>query len=719
MNRLPTFGLFGSAGDKKEEGKEKGFGTIGDGRPHNKDEPQCSTLANAPCWAYTVGGGPVAPPTPPQTDVSESVSVVPSSPSIADETPAKKDDGVETGKDDSDGQNRSKKTKKKKKKRTQKMPKLLDIDVDDANSVFENCKTRRQRRDVGYLAIHKSLQLGCNRTYGAARRKLAKWCESNCISDTDSEELIHYLNELFLAGYIYEGLVHKNFVNIPDDAVMANHNKLGTEMFFQSEEGKSPPILRHHLKNSKTIIELAVADEIVQSFGNTSFKTKDEIVINPQGTDIYGTLLGVSEGILYWEEAGTEGATPIAKDGDKEETNAVMAAARIQIKTGSELSAVPSSITSITMRTQQPGTDYTSSKCAGQILFPEDSTMDLLVFDKMPDRLAKYDINHGDKIKTKDGNIGIIVGIRENTLWWFDEAPNRTGATRVAPTEQEAIDALENFELVSREVLDTTLWNGFKYSKIPDDLTLDDPVFVKRKSGRERGVIKYIGFPDFKKGVEYDGCWIGVALDTPTGNHDGCVDGVKYFKCKPKHGVFVRADKMELDDGKISGQVFLYPQHSTKRLLRFDIRLEALKKYGVEHGDRIKSKHDANHTATVIGVRNDLLYVHLDRAGVTGAWPLRRDIKDTQKCLKKYKIIGHVKLKNFVKEMMSSPPDELKRGSDFIPEEISETLGLTEGSEGSLLSEPLSTRWERHKTGKILSFLNNMLKTKQKEKVDS
>lgn len=31
------------------------------------------------------------------------------------------------------------------------------------------------------------------------------------------------------------------------------------------------------------------------------------------------------------------------------------------------------------------------------------------------------------------------------------------------------------------------------------------------------------------------------------GKNDGTVQGVRYFTCKPKHGMFVRADKLILD----------------------------------------------------------------------------------------------------------------------------------------------------------------------------
>lgn len=37
---------------------------------------------------------------------------------------------------------------------------------------------------------------------------------------------------------------------------------------------------------------------------------------------------------------------------------------------------------------------------------------------------------------------------------------------------------------------------------------------------------------------------MGVELDKPTGKHDGSVEGIAYFMCANKHGVFVRPDKV-------------------------------------------------------------------------------------------------------------------------------------------------------------------------------
>lgn len=39
-----------------------------------------------------------------------------------------------------------------------------------------------------------------------------------------------------------------------------------------------------------------------------------------------------------------------------------------------------------------------------------------------------------------------------------------------------------------------------------------------------------------------EGCWAGVALDHPDGDHDGAYEGVQYFECPAQHGIFVKSD---------------------------------------------------------------------------------------------------------------------------------------------------------------------------------
>eukprot|EP00035_Acanthoeca_spectabilis_P040169 m.67793 g.67793 ORF g.67793 m.67793 type:complete len:1775 (-) comp9882_c0_seq1:87-5411(-) len=42
--------------------------------------------------------------------------------------------------------------------------------------------------------------------------------------------------------------------------------------------------------------------------------------------------------------------------------------------------------------------------------------------------------------------------------------------------------------------------------------------------------------------------WVGIAFDQPIGKHGGKVNGIRYFTCKPKHGVFVRPHRLTLSE---------------------------------------------------------------------------------------------------------------------------------------------------------------------------
>lgn len=39
--------------------------------------------------------------------------------------------------------------------------------------------------------------------------------------------------------------------------------------------------------------------------------------------------------------------------------------------------------------------------------------------------------------------------------------------------------------------------------------------------------------------------WLGVELERPHGKHDGSRSGVRYFRCKPNHGIFVLPSKVK------------------------------------------------------------------------------------------------------------------------------------------------------------------------------
>merc|ERR1712071_724129 len=75
-----------------------------------------------------------------------------------------------------------------------------------------------------------------------------------------------------------------------------------------------------------------------------------------------------------------------------------------------------------------------------------------------------------------------------------------------------------------------------KSKPLPEWMTVGESVLIRPYNWS--GVISFVGATQFASGT-----WIGVSLDASTGKHDGTVQGVKYFACKPKHGIFVIMDK--------------------------------------------------------------------------------------------------------------------------------------------------------------------------------
>jgi len=57
--------------------------------------------------------------------------------------------------------------------------------------------------------------------------------------------------------------------------------------------------------------------------------------------------------------------------------------------------------------------------------------------------------------------------------------------------------------------------------------------------GTKSGVVVFIGPTQFAAGE-----WVGLELDAAVGKNDGSVNGVRYFTCKPLHGVFAKAAKL-------------------------------------------------------------------------------------------------------------------------------------------------------------------------------
>ncbi|XP_050681890.1 kinesin-like protein KIF13B [Leptidea sinapis] len=86
-------------------------------------------------------------------------------------------------------------------------------------------------------------------------------------------------------------------------------------------------------------------------------------------------------------------------------------------------------------------------------------------------------------------------------------------------------------------------------NSLPDWMCLGESVQIRLSSNT--GVIAYIGPTHFAPGT-----WLGVELDAPTGKNDGSVGGTKYFECKRRHGIFVRAEKLTQDRRGRSARAF-------------------------------------------------------------------------------------------------------------------------------------------------------------------
>lgn len=90
------------------------------------------------------------------------------------------------------------------------------------------------------------------------------------------------------------------------------------------------------------------------------------------------------------------------------------------------------------------------------------------------------------------------------------------------------------------DVMESSFTTPSKHENIPDWVVVGESVQIRPYN--TSGVIAFIGGTHFQGGT-----WIGVELDTPTGKNDGTVQGIQYFNCKQKHGIFVRVDKLILD----------------------------------------------------------------------------------------------------------------------------------------------------------------------------
>uniref|UniRef100_A0A8B9VI77 CAP-Gly domain-containing protein n=1 Tax=Anas zonorhyncha TaxID=75864 RepID=A0A8B9VI77_9AVES len=82
-------------------------------------------------------------------------------------------------------------------------------------------------------------------------------------------------------------------------------------------------------------------------------------------------------------------------------------------------------------------------------------------------------------------------------------------------------------------------WVSASVTEETDNLSnfsIGDRVLVSKV---QPGTLRFKGLTKFAKGF-----WAGVELDKPEGNNNGTYDGIKYFDCKERHGIFAPPQKI-------------------------------------------------------------------------------------------------------------------------------------------------------------------------------
>lgn len=62
---------------------------------------------------------------------------------------------------------------------------------------------------------------------------------------------------------------------------------------------------------------------------------------------------------------------------------------------------------------------------------------------------------------------------------------------------------------------------------------------------KSAGVLRYYNETEFNTLFNM---WAGVELDEPTGKNNGTIDGIEYFKCPDKHGLFTQLSKLKKEE---------------------------------------------------------------------------------------------------------------------------------------------------------------------------
>ncbi|KFW00043.1 Centrosome-associated protein 350, partial [Eurypyga helias] len=126
---------------------------------------------------------------------------------------------------------------------------------------------------------------------------------------------------------------------------------------------------------------------------------------------------------------------------------------------------------------------------------------------------------------------------------------------------------------------ESPLWASVSIAEETDSLpnfSIGDRVLVSQV---QPGTLRFKGLTRFAKGF-----WAGVELDKPEGNNNGTYDGIKYFDCKEKHGIFAPPQKISHITESIDGHLDTNEDEDSF----FGDRLE--KQHKAEQEDRGSSK---------------------------------------------------------------------------------------------------------------------------------
>ncbi|KAH8871857.1 CAP-Gly domain-containing linker protein 3 [Schistosoma japonicum] len=131
-----------------------------------------------------------------------------------------------------------------------------------------------------------------------------------------------------------------------------------------------------------------------------------------------------------------------------------------------------------------------------------------------------------------------IFSKRVNVRLAVNSAPEEScsklpGDDKVLNDQSKRSSILDDNSVCSSKL---SLVNSVAYTPGQSTFQIGDHVQV---SGGRVGILKYLGPTEFAPGE-----WAGIELNEPIGKNDGSVAGVRYFTCKPNHGLFAAVSKV-------------------------------------------------------------------------------------------------------------------------------------------------------------------------------